>query len=115
MEQATQNQERRLDYRAELSATVEVEDMMTGEVIGTIGNLSVGGLMIISEDCLDEGLMMQLNFRASNEDGEPTISVGAQSLWTAQAQRPGTYWTGFKIIDMSDRDADAIEAMIANY
>lgn len=89
--------------------------MMTGEVIGTIGNLSAGGLMIISEDCLDEGLMMQLNFRASDENGEQTVSVGAQSLWTAQAQRPGTYWTGFKIIDMSDRDADVIEAMIANY
>lgn len=80
--------------------------MMTGEVIGRLGNVSAEGLMLVSNRPLVEDGLYQLQFNLPDEHGRlHPIEAGVHEQWSEEANVPGQHWIGFRIIDIAPADA----------
>ncbi len=99
--------EERRSERIPVREPIRVTDMMTGQSLGRIGNLSDGGLLLIAEESLPEEALFQLRFPLG-ADGA-TLDVGAQAMWVEAAQSPGSWWAGFRFIDIAEADQQRLE------
>jgi hypothetical protein len=91
--------------RRKVGYNVEVVDVMEGESIGRLGNLSESGMLVIANHRLASDALFQLRLRLPDPGGvERTIDVGAHELWSDEAAAPGHIWTGFRFIDISQDD-----------
>jgi len=100
--------------RIETDSQIRVTDTNSGEVIGTLGNISLGGFMLISEKSLPLNRLYQFNISFPQPDGATkSIEIGADSLWSQQLPDKTTFWFGFQIIDVSEEDAKLIENFCA--
>lgn len=94
---------------------IPVSNMMTGEVMGRIGNLSSDGMLMVCESEVASGALFQLGFELVNGHGKSqAINVGAQEMWLEPANVPGQFWAGFHFIDISDADLDAVESWLGD-
>jgi len=95
---------------------LEVFDQLTGANLGRVVNISAEGLMLISGEPIDTGSVYQLDLKLPNPiNKRGTISFGAESVWTTPTTQPGSYWTGFRIIDASDDSVLVIDEMIFDW
>ena len=92
------SESRRMPRRA-VAGTVEVIDAMTGERIGQLGNLSVGGMLLMASTPLAEDALYQLRFALPDSAGD-TIEVGAHILWCDAASAPGQFWAGIRFLGL---------------
>ena len=76
------SESRRMPRRT-VSGLIDVVDAMTEESIGHLGNLSVGGMLLIARAPLAEDGLYQLRF--SLPDTEEPLEVGARFLGLAPA------------------------------
>ena len=92
-----------------------VNNMMTGEVIGRIGNLSSDGMLMVCESEVAKDALFQFGFDLVTDHGKTlAISVGVQEMWSEPANVPGQFWAGFHFIDISDTDLDAVESWLGD-
>jgi len=112
-------QEFRRAKRRKASDTIPVTDVMTGRVIGRIGNLSQSGLLLIASEPLVDDALYQLHFDLPHDDGPLPIEVGAHLLWTDPASARSQVWTGLRFLalgaDQSRRLRSWIEAPGSHY
>ncbi len=83
--------------RRTVTGLIEVIDVMTEERIGHLGNLSVGGMLLIAGVPLVEDGLYQLRFSLPDSDGQ-SIEVGAHLLWRDDASAPGQSWAGLRFL-----------------
>ena len=96
-------------WRAELTNEV------TGEAIGQVVNLSLGGLMAFTNTGIVQDHLYQVRVTISDPAGHvDQYSAGMRALWCSDAGTPNTYWAGFEIIDISDADLSSLEALISS-
>lgn len=92
----------RRERRRNPGHAVVVVNTLSGASMGRIGNLSVGGLMLISSESLTESGIYQVQFQLSGASiGTQNIELGFQCLWSAPASTPNTFWSGCQTIDLS--------------
>lgn len=89
---------RRVPRRA-ISDLVNVVDTMTEDSIGHLGNLSVGGMLLIARAPLTEDGLYQLRFPLP--DGDAPIEVGAQVMWQEAGAAPGQSWVGLRFLGLA--------------
>ncbi len=100
--------------RIRIDTQITVTDTNSGQIIGTLGNISPGGFMLISEESLPLNRLYQFNISFPQPDGSSrSVRIGADSLWSQQLPDKTTFWFGFQIIDVSEEDAQLIEALCA--
>lgn len=93
------SRESRRLYRRDVAGMVDVTDTMTAETMGHLGNLSVGGMLLIaSVPLVDDGLY-QCRF-VLPDSGENSIEVGAHVLWVHSASAPGQSWAGVRFLGL---------------
>lgn len=93
--------------------TIPITNLMTGEVIGRIGNLSTNGMLMICDRVIGEDVLLDLGFELANADGRPQIvQIGVQEQWSERANLPGQFWTGLRFIDIPDQDLEVIESWL---
>lgn len=101
--------ERRRSSRKSPNHPIEVNNAITGETIGHIGNLSVNGLMLITTKQMQDDALFQLMFRLPGRDGHThLLEIGVYKSWGRNAPSPGQYWAGFRIIDISAEDYNVL-------
>ena len=106
-------EDQRRAVRKELPDVIDATNGVTGEVIGQIANLSADGFMLIANQPMSEGALYQISFVvALPGDAMFNFSVGAEALWCSQAKVADSYWIGMHIVDISESDAQAMEALI---
>lgn len=105
-------QEYRRNDRIPVSGFIQVTDMMAEEPMGRVGNLSAEGMMLIAHRPILEDALFQLQFRLPDRSAE--IHVGVHALWCERSNAPGTWWAGFRIIDISEADQQALDAWLYN-
>lgn len=86
--------------RRTVAGLTEVVDVMTEETIGHLGNLSVGGMLLIASVPLAEDALYQLRFSLPDSDG-PSLEVGAHVLWRDDASAPGQSWVGLRFLGLA--------------
>ena len=95
-------------YQVGLAAVNDVD----GEQLGVIGNLSLGGMMLIANQQLHADGVLQLKIAVPSELGSGLISVGVKILWCTPANSPKEYWAGLETIDISDTDRDSLQQLL---
>lgn len=104
------NESRRMQRRP-VAALVEVRDTMTGQVVGHVGNLSVGGMLLVAHAQLPDDALYQVRFVVP--DGDPReLEAGAHVLWRDAANAPGQWWTGMRFLGLSPDARHRLEAWV---
>ena len=80
--------------------------------LGIIGNLSVGGLMLIASQELYTDGILQIKIDLPAELGAGAVSMGVKVLWCTPANSPQEFWAGLETIDISHADKDALQRLI---
>ncbi|HZX72300.1 MAG TPA: PilZ domain-containing protein [Rhodanobacter sp.] len=94
-----------------------VTDVIRDEVIGHLGNLSSGGMLLItsqpprSEALYQVSIALPATGRALVQS-QP-IEVGIQEQWHEHAASSGQIWAGFRIVAITDADAGRLESWLA--
>lgn len=107
-------EKRRLE-RKEVSTSLEVYDLDTGNHLGRVVDLHAEGLMLLSEQPIDlfkrfalqVSLPMMLN-------GLTEFFIDAESLWNRESIAGGQYWTGLHFTKVPEDSRICIEKMVAS-
>ncbi|MGB5325961.1 MAG: hypothetical protein WBN40_11120 [Pseudomonadales bacterium] len=106
--------ESRRKKRHELSKPIPVVDTLSGDAIGTLANITVGGMLIVGNKPMDANRIYQIELQFPGEVAEVTsVCVGIDCLWVNQEQ--GMAWSGCEIIDADDDAIAIIEQLIIEY
>ena len=107
--------EHRRSPRKTAYMTIPVNNAMTGENMGRIGNLSTDGMLLVCNRRVMDDALFQLSFELLDVDGRSrAIEVGVHEQWSEAANVPGQYWTGFQFIDIAPEDHSTIEAWLGD-
>ena len=91
---------------------LRVSNVIDEEPIGIVGNLSSGGMMLITGRELYADGILQLNIETPAEIGGGVISLGVKVLWCTPANSPDEYWSGLETVDISPEGAQALERLL---
>ena len=106
--------DQRHSQRVTIPEQPQVINAHTGDIAGQLVNLSVDGLMLSSNFQIKCESILQLRIPLLIAGQEVEISLGAESLWSEDANGSGTYWTGFQIIDISPEDKQTLERIVSS-
>ena len=85
------------------SAGLAVHNAIDDSNIGIVGNISIGGLMLISRNPMYQDGTLQVSLRSlPGAVDADSIELGINVLWVTPANSPGEHWAGVEIIDASD-------------
>ena len=98
--------ESRRSPRIPVDDQIAISDVVAEELLGRLGNLSENGLLMLAERPLGDEVLYQLRFALPFRSGmaPAQIEVGAQVLWSDEANSEGMYWTGMRFISMLPED-----------
>ena len=110
------NQRRAERKRATFTAVVT--DVISGEPLGHLGNLSSTGMLLISTQAPRSEALYQvsLTLPASGSaliQSQP-IEAGIQEQWHESAASPGQIWAGYRIVAISDADAARLAGWLSH-
>jgi hypothetical protein len=95
---------------------LEVSDQHTNSTLGQVVNISAEGLMLMSDEPFTVGSVYELDLRLPRlVKGHSKVSFGAEVIWTTPASQPGSHWSGFRIIDVSEEDILTIDELILDW
>ena len=84
--------------RHQLTGFLGVLNRFTGKPIGYLGNVSEGGLMLISQLPLLVGADFELRLQVPGPDGElQLVDLTARCLWCIEDVSPQCYDSGFML------------------
>lgn len=102
--------------RQEIATHVTITNSLTGELVGELVNITVEGLMIISDDEVDTNSIFQFTLALPEKIERATeLNLGVDCLWCRKAENFNRYWSGYQIIDASPEALRTIDALIKNY
>lgn len=105
--------DQRQSMRKDLPVVIDATNAITGEIMGQIANISVEGLMMITTQAVAEGSISQMSFSISLPgDAMFDFSIGVEALWCAEAKVSNSFWVGYQIVDISDRDEQALQELL---
>lgn len=108
---ASIDQRRALRKRANFTAVVT--DVITGQPIGHLGNLSANGMLLISTHPPRSEAIYQVSLSLPGLGSSPqSIEVGIQEQWHEAAASPGQVWSGYRIVAIDDADAAMLDAWL---
>ncbi|TAL82578.1 MAG: PilZ domain-containing protein [Rhodanobacter sp.] len=95
--------------RKRATFTAVVTDVITNQPIGHLGNLSSGGMLLISSQAPRSEAVYQVSMVLPSSgrllvESQP-IEVGIQEQWHEPAASPGQIWAGYRILAISHVDA----------
>lgn len=102
--------ERRAAARIPALAPIEVTDTITGDSLGSVGNLSRNGVMLICIHPLRDDAIYQL--KLSMPDRGETMEIGVHTMWTQHAATGAYQWSGHRIISISGEAAKLLDHWI---
>jgi len=112
MKTNTEYADKRSKPRISIDAQPRVRDAHSGETIGELVNLSEGGLMIAGLAAIEANRIIEMLIPLKTADGDIEVRIGAESLWCEDANKSGVHWTGFQIIDISEKDQQLLNCFV---
>lgn len=114
-DQALSEQHRKLERR-ELGTAILIRNSMSGDSIGELVNLTVEGLMIISDQEMSTNSIFQFSLEVPDGANNTTsVELGVDCLWSRPAENFNRHWSGYQIIDASPDALKTIDRLISGY
>lgn len=99
--------------RHTVNGDVDVYDGLRDLYIGRLVNIHTQGLMVVGDLGLEEDRIYTLDLHLPEPvNGQLVIQLGADCLWTREADLVGKYWVGFSIIDASPQAIESIRGLV---
>lgn len=106
-------EERRSEPRIEAATlSLVAYDSLTGELFGSVINISCSGLMLNAEQKPDSGGVMQLDLRRTSPPQLPILDLAVRISWVVAADTPGNHWVGGQVIGISEAHAQTLRCLI---
>jgi hypothetical protein len=105
------SKEYRKTKRVKPNVHINVFDMIVGNGLGEVLNISSDGLLVSCQSKISIGEMFQTQWDFDAR-GLKSISVGLECLWS-ESQYTNFCLCGFHIIDISEDDQNIIDRIIA--
>ena len=88
------------------TAPVTVKDIISGNELGTLVNISEGGLLLAGQEALSEDMLYQLELVFAKElNGRKSVNLAVDCLWhESSASSAQLVWSGCQIIDCTEGD-----------
>ena len=98
----------------QLPQPTQVYNSIGTEYLGVLVNISLEGLLIMSDAGLKTDTLYQLTLKFPEPFcGVMELSLGVDCLWVDSASGLGqSYWSGCHIIDISESDSAALKGML---
>ena len=100
--------ESRRQVRRSVPGMVEVFDTILEEPVGYLGNVSVGGMLLIAGVPMADDALYQLRFALP--DGGGPVELGAHVLWQDGGAAPGQSWVGLRFLGVPPEAARRLRA-----
>jgi hypothetical protein len=102
--------------RKKVDEPLEVFDPVTNTSLGSLVNITVGGFLLYSKTTITIGSIHQLVMPLPRTiDNYDKVSFGAEAVWSSTLEETKSNWSGFHIIDISDRERDVIGKLIEDW
>jgi hypothetical protein len=109
-------QEKRQSPRKVADQVLEMYDQITGDSLGRIVNISAEGFMLLSQEPMITGTVYQLTMTdTSSANEQKSVNFSGEAVWCTEATQPDSYWSGFRIVDISSDDILYIDKLILNW
>lgn len=107
------SEERRREPRLDASSLhLFVYDNLRDELLGTLVNISRGGLLILSGAAVDPEGVLQIDLRRGPPPAETILPLGVQVSWVTPASTEDNYWIGTRIIAIADADREKLKRLL---
>ena len=97
--------------RFEPKKPLNVYDTLSETRMGLLANLSAEGMMIIGDKDVVDGAVYQVDVPLDSHS-EDKFTAGIECLWSTEAEIDNQYWSGYRIIDISDADQETLSHLI---
>ena len=106
------NNQRRAE-RKRASSNALVTDVISGQPMGHLGNLSSTGILLINAQAPRSEALYQVSFSLPGygrmlADSHP-IEIGIQEQWHEASASSGQFWVGYRIVAINDVDAARLD------
>jgi len=109
-------QDRRKLKRRHVIFYSRVFNRNTGALLGHLMDITVEGLMLISETPIETGILYHLRMDLPEDVmAKAFLRFDVHCLWCKPDINPAFYNAGFKVLNMAQEDIDLIENMIDEY
>jgi hypothetical protein len=109
-------QEKRQSPRKVADHVLEIYDQVTGNMLGRIVNISAEGFMLLSQEPMLSGTLYQLDLvDPSSKEQQSQVKFSAEAVWSTEASHPESYWSGFRITEISNDDVLYIDRLIIEW
>ena len=101
--------ERRRSTRFRLNYHTTVSDAVTNQYLGKLLDISTDGAMLVSEFVLPISQTFHLKLKLDQEISDQSYLVlDAMSIWSHPDIEPGTYNTGFELLELTPEERELI-------
>jgi len=105
---------RRRQPRRAVPGRVDVVDTILEDPVGHLGNLSVGGMLLIAHRPPPDDALFQFRFNLPDGPGTAQpLEVGAHVLWQDRAGATGQSWIGLRFLGLSPDATQRLRAWAA--
>lgn len=116
MKSSAPGHEQRKLQRRNFILDIEVFDRNTGEAVGDLGDITTEGLMIVSENPLEESKSFEFFIRLPEEAEESLeIQFDAKSIRCRETIHESIFITGFVIPEINEETQEKIEHLINEF
>jgi len=111
--EANEVTEKRRRVRVALPDPLRVLDVRTQRLLGTVININVDGILLLSKVLITVNVEFDLSLELREIiDGSKSIHFRAKSVWFDSALKtPDQCWTGFSITNIAQSDSSRIETL----
>lgn len=102
--------QRRIE-RHQLPYYLKVFNRITDKPMGSIGNVSLDGLMLISQIPLLVGVQFDMQLKIPSAHGMRLINLSGKCQWCREDVTPGSYDSGFSLFPPPQDYLEMIEAL----
>lgn len=109
-------EDRRMTQRKFIMYYSRIFDAGTENLVGHLGDISIGGLMMISDEPLVVDWIYRLKLELDDDiSPEPFLILTARSRWCQPDVTPQSYNTGFALEDVSPEAQEIIQRIVDKY
>ncbi|WP_266170655.1 PilZ domain-containing protein [Dyella subtropica] len=105
--------DQRRAQRKRVDFTAVVTNVITGQPMAYLGNLSITGMLLISTEPPRSDAVYQVSVGLPGlGSGLQAIELGIQVQWQTTAASPGQIWAGYRIIAITNDDAALLNSWL---
>jgi len=106
----------RLNHRVIPDVTPAVHERSTNKTLGRIGNISSEGILLLTDEEISRGKLLELVIPLPREmRGQTEVEFNAQVMWAKPVETTGQWGCGLAFRHVTQEEMEIFEELIKEY